>query len=97
MLSGILDRAMQVSPLKQTLDLSVQRTKAIAGRVAQASVLGDGFAMPGAAATSTTESGAPIDLEQEMVSLADEQMHFEATAKLLQKAYEQLRTAIKDK
>ena len=39
----------------------------------------------------------PIDLEAEMVSLADEQLRFEATAKLLQKAYQGLRTAIRER
>ena len=33
----------------------------------------------------------------EMVSLADEQLRFEATAKLLQKAYQNVRTAIRER
>ncbi len=36
MLSGILDRATLSSPIKEMLDVTAQRTKAIAGRVAQA-------------------------------------------------------------
>jgi flagellar basal body rod protein FlgB len=32
-----------------------------------------------------------------MTSLADEQLRYEATAKLLEKTYSQLRTAIRDK
>lgn len=100
MLPGILARAALVSPLKQSLDISVQRTKVIAGRVAQASTnAAGGFALPtaGAPGGAPAAPGEPIDLEQEMVSLADEQLHFEAAAKLLEKAYAQLRMAIKDK
>jgi flagellar basal body rod protein FlgB len=100
MLPGILARATLVSPLKQSLDISAQRTKVIAGRVAQASAnAAGGFALPAAGTPggSPAAPGEPIDLEQEMVSLADEQLHFEAAAKLLEKAYAQLRLAIKDK
>ena len=55
----------------------------------------DGFTLT-PAGTAPTE-GEAIDIEQEMVSLADEQLHFEATAKLLEKAYAQLRLAIKER
>jgi flagellar basal body rod protein FlgB len=91
---------MLVSPLKDVLDISSQRTKVIAGRVAQASMsAADGFTIPapGTPGGAAAEAGDPVDLEQEMVSLADEQLHFEAAAKLLEKAYAQLRLAIKDK
>jgi flagellar basal body rod protein FlgB len=91
---------MPISPLKQSLDISAQRTKVIAGRVAQASMsAADGFTVPvpGAPGGGAAEAGDPVDLEQEMVSLADEQLHFEAAAKLLEKAYAQLRLSIKDK
>ena len=40
MLLGILARATNANDLKDALDLSAQRTRAIAGRVAQASVNG---------------------------------------------------------
>jgi flagellar basal body rod protein FlgB len=91
---------MLVSPLKHTLDASVQLTKVIAGRVARASMsAADGFTVPapGTAGGTPAETADPVDLEQEMVSLADEQLHFEAAAKLLEKAYAQLRLSIKDK
>lgn len=100
MLPGILERAMSVSPLKHTLDASVQLTKVIAGRVARASMsAADGFTVPtaGTPGGKPAEDADPVDLEQEMVSLADEQLHFEAAAKLLEKAYAQLRMSIKDK
>ena len=99
MLPGILDRAMQVRPLKHMLDVSADRTKAIAGRVAQATLsAGGGFALPGGSnAGGASVPGEPINLETEMVSLADEQLHYETAAKLLEKAYAQLKLAITDK
>jgi flagellar basal body rod protein FlgB len=98
MLSGILGRATLADPLKDSLDVSAQRTKTIADRVSRAALGGqNGFAMPSTSAEAAAGTGEPIDLEAEMVNLADEQLHFEATAKLLSKAYEQLRLSIRDR
>lgn len=97
MLSGVLSRITNTNDLKDALDLSAQRTRAIASRVAQASVTGSGFALPVDPATGKPTGGSEVDLETEMTSLADEQDRYEATAKLLEKTYAQLRTAIKDK
>ena len=98
MLFGILGRATNANDIKDALDLSSQRTRAIAGRVAQASVNGaNGFALPVDPATGQPVAGQQVDLEAEMTSLADEQLRFEATAKLLEKTYAQLRTSIRDK
>jgi hypothetical protein len=97
-LPGVLSRITNANDLKDALDLSAQRTRAIAGRVAQASVKnGSGFALPVDPATGKPAEGDDVDLEAEMTSLADEQVRFEATEKLLEKTYAQLRTAIKDK
>ena len=94
MLSGILGRATDANQLKELLDTSVQRTRDIADRVSRASIDSkDGFSLNVNAGTNAEEG--PIDLEQEMVNLADEQLHYEATAKLLEKAYAQLRLAMK--
>jgi len=97
-LFGVLQRITNANDLKDALDLSAQRTRAIATRVSQASVNnGSGFALPVDPTTGKPTDGSDVDLEQEMTSLADEQLRFEATAKLLEKTYAQLRTAIKDK
>ncbi len=96
MLFGIIGRATNANDLKDALDLSTQRTRAIASRVAQASLKGsNGFALPIDPTTGQPAEGDQVDLEAEMTSLADEQIRFEATEKLLEKAYAQLRTAIK--
>ncbi len=97
MLNGILGRATDSNLLKTLLDVSASRTRSIADRVARASISStDGFSL--SASGQPPVDGEPaIDLETEMVSLADEQLHFEASAKLLEKAYAQLRLAIRDK
>lgn len=97
MLPGILARATSANDLKDALDLSSQRTRAISSRVAQASVNdGSGFALPVDPATGKPPEDGGVDLEAEMTSLADEQLRYEATAKLLEKTYANLRTAIKN-
>jgi flagellar basal body rod protein FlgB len=98
MLFGILGRATNANDIKDALDLSAQRTRAIAGRVAQASVNNaNGFSLPVDPVTGKPVENGQVDLEAEMTSLADEQLRYEATAKLLEKTYAQLRTSIRDK
>lgn len=93
---GIIGRTTSANDLKDALDLSAQRTRAIASRVAQASVNnGSGFALPIDPATGKPAEGDQVDMEAEMTSLADEQLRFDTTEKLLEKTYAQLRTAIK--
>ena len=76
--------------------MGTQRTRLIADRVARATLgNSDGFAIPGAAAEPGSPGAGPVDVEAEMVSLADEQIRFEATAKLLTGAYEKLRLSIR--
>lgn len=96
MLFGIIGRTTNANDLKDALDLSAQRTRAIASRVAQATTNnGNGFALPIDPTTGQPAAGSQVDVENEMTSLADEQVRFDATEKLLEKAYAQLRTAIK--
>jgi flagellar basal body rod protein FlgB len=103
MLFGFVNRVSNAAPLREALDASTTRTRAIADRVAKASLgNGDGFAL---AATSAEQAGgagavpaeAAVDVEAEMVSLADEQIRFEAMAKLLERTYAKLRTTIRDR
>jgi flagellar basal body rod protein FlgB len=96
MLPGVLARATNANDLKDALDLSSTRTRAIAQRVAQSTVNGNGFALPIDPTTGQPTETEQVDMEAEMTSLADEQVRYEATAKLLEKTYAQLRTAIKN-
>jgi flagellar basal body rod protein FlgB len=95
MLFGLIDRASNASPLRSSLDASVQRTRMIANRVAQASVNnGDGFRL-NAKAGDATPAQNDINIEDEMAALGDEALRFQATSRLLEKTYASLRGAIK--
>jgi hypothetical protein len=96
MLFGFINRVSGAAQLRQGLDASAVRTRGIADRVAKASLgNGDGFALPEPGAV-VNPAQAGVNVESEMVSLADEQLRYEATAKLLEKTYAQLRTTIRD-
>ncbi|HCT55793.1 MAG TPA: hypothetical protein DGD08_01130 [Gemmatimonas aurantiaca] len=94
-LFGLIERTTSASPLKAALDKSVDRSRGIADRVAKATVNnGDGFALE--AKTGNAQATVnPVNVEDEMVALADEQLRFLATSRLLEKTYQSLRTAIK--
>lgn len=98
MLFGFIDRVTGAAQLRQGLDASAARTRGIADRVAKASLgNGDGFAVTLANGQPAATPAEPVNVETEMVSLGDEQLRYEATAKLLEKTYAQLRTAIRDR
>ncbi|HET8654013.1 MAG TPA: hypothetical protein VFL93_00670 [Longimicrobiaceae bacterium] len=96
MLNGFFGRVSMAPQLKQALDLGSQRTRMIADRVAKATLQqgGDGFSIPQPGQAPGTTLEGSVDLESEMVSLADEQLHFEATSRLLEKTYQQIRTSL---
>lgn len=94
MLFGFFGRVSQAPQLREALDASSQRVKSIAQRVSGASLQNQsGFALP----DGTTAPGEAVNLEAEMTSLADEQLRYEATAKLLEKTYAKLRLAIRER
>ncbi len=98
MLYGFFGRVSSSSDLKQALDVSSQRTRLIADRVAKATMGGaDGFAAALDGARAVPGAEEPIDLEAEMVALADEQLRYETTATLLQKAYQNIRMSIRER
>lgn len=93
MLFGFFSRVSQAPDMRDALDASSQRVKAIGQRVAGATLRSQsGFALP----DGTTAPGA-VNLEQEMTSLADEQLRYETTAKLLEKTYAKLRMSLQSK
>jgi flagellar basal body rod protein FlgB len=94
---GFIDRISSASQLKDGLDVSTQRTRMVADRVSKASLqTPDAFSLPKAGQKSGSAETGPVDLESEMVSLADEQIRFETTARLLEKTYTRIRSSIKD-
>ena len=91
-----ISRTTLASQLKESLDASAQRSRVIADRVSRASLQPQGFTLP-AAAGSAPEATGPIDVEAEMVNLADEQLRYATTAKLLQKTYAGLHESLQSK
>ena len=80
MLNKLLDSGSTVSQLKAELDRSTRSVRRIAHRVANASTEpGDRFS----AALREAQGKESVNLEEEMVSLAEEQIRHEATSKLL--------------
>ncbi|MDP1860583.1 MAG: hypothetical protein Q8K82_18040 [Gemmatimonadaceae bacterium] len=80
--------------MRDALDASSQRVKGIAQRVSGATLQNQsGFALP----EGTTSAAQAVNLEAEMTSLADEQLRYETTAKLLEKTYTKLRMIIRDR
>ncbi|MBX6363361.1 MAG: hypothetical protein IRZ00_05790 [Gemmatimonadetes bacterium] len=98
MLSGLIGRLSTVSMLKEGLDASSARARVIASRVANASDPG-GFAvaLDGAGQGGAAGVGQPVDLETEMVALADEQLRYQAMASLLQRVYAQVRASVRER
>ena len=98
MLLGFIGRVSPAPALRAALDASALRTRGIADRVTKATMQnGDGFALAAATGESPTgaQPGPPVDIEAEMVSLADEQLRYEASAKLLEGAYQKIRLAMR--
>ncbi len=94
MLFGFIGRVSNAPPLLNALDVGSQRVRSIAQRVSGATLKNEsGFSIPGVAAPGTTT----VNLEEEMTRLADEQLRYEATAKLLAGTYQKIRMAIRDR
>ncbi|MCA0375360.1 MAG: hypothetical protein LCH84_06805 [Gemmatimonadetes bacterium] len=95
MLFGFIDRTTSASPLRAALDASARRTREIADRVTKAGLQnGDGFSLEAQGAPASTTAN-PVNVEDDMVALADEQLRYLATSRLLEKTYQSLRSAIK--
>jgi flagellar basal body rod protein FlgB len=95
MLFGLIDRTTSAPSLKSALDRSVERSRGIADRVSKATLQnGDGFALEASRGNAGTAAN-PVNVDDEMVALGDEQLRFLATSRLLEKTYASLRNAIK--
>ncbi len=97
MLGKMIGSTSTVGMLKAGLDVSSRAVRGIAHRVANASTGNEGsFADTlEAARIGANTNGEGVDLEAEMVRLADEQLRFEATSRLLQKVYQSIRLSIR--
>ena len=94
MLNNILGSNSTLAALKGELDASTAAMRGIAERVANASTPGFQGMLDDA-----VEGGDPVegvDLEREMVALADEQLRFNAASQLLRKMYQAIRSSIRE-
>ena len=94
MLTRLIGSGTAAEQLKEGLGASSRAVRGIAHRVANAGT--PDFAQALEAAEAAGE-GNEVELEHEMVALADEQLRYEATASLLQKVYQQVRSAIRER
>lgn len=93
MLTRLIGSETTAAQLKEGLDVSSRTVRGIAHRVANAGTPDFAQALESAEAAGE----GTVDIEREMVALADEQIRFEATANLLAKVYEQLRSSIRER
>jgi flagellar basal body rod protein FlgB len=100
MIGSLFGSTTVVGMLRGGLEETSATQRGIANRVAQAtsaSATGD-FAGELQAATGglARKKMSDVDLQLEMAALADTQIRFEASSKLLHEAYGQIRTAMRD-
>jgi len=99
-LFNFINRVSSAGSIKEAMDQSALRHRQIADRVANASLVNkDGFAMPpaGTAAGAVSGQRGPVDTEQEMAALANEQLYFETAATRLKSTYDGIRRALQDR
>lgn len=89
-----------VSMLRGGLEETSATQRGIAARVAKATTASATGDFAGQLQAATKGRAQPklsdTDLQQEMAALADTQIRFEASSKLLHSAYGQIRTALRD-
>lgn len=94
MLRGLIGAGSIVSALKSGLGDSSRRITGIAHRIANATTPGfrdiSTFSING-----QISAPEPVDLQREMVALADEQLRFDAGARLLRMNYDMIRVSMR--
>ncbi len=96
MLKALFGPSTLTSMLRGGLEETSATHRAIAQRVAGALQASSSVDFPDAlAAQSGKDRVSEADLENDMTALADTQLRYEADAKLLKAAYQQLRSALR--
>ncbi len=95
MFSALFGAQTRIGNLRWSLDDSSTAHKGIAARVAGA-LESSGNTDFDQALADRGQAAPKVDLEKEMVDLASTQLRYDASAKLLQQAYQGLRSAIKN-
>jgi len=98
MLRSLFGPSSVTAMLRGGLEETSATHRAIAGRVSGALQASTSADFPSALqAQAGGKKADPADLERDMAALADNEVRYEADAKLLQGAYAQLRAAISDR
>jgi flagellar hook-associated protein FlgK len=100
MIRNLFGTGTRAAMLRGGLEEASRTQRQIGARIAGASTASSAdFAAELAGAEGSANAAGPkapeVDLQQEMVNLADVQLRYEASAKLLTDTYQQLRTAIR--
>lgn len=83
-----------VDRLRHELDVSMDRSRTIAHRVANASN-GNEASFQATLDAASENAGGRVDLEAEMVRLADEQIRYDAMSRVLRDMYGQVRSSLR--
>lgn len=97
MLTRLLGPETSAANIREGLGASVDRSRSIAHRIANASTPGFAGALDAATAADGGAAAEGVDLEAEMVALADEQIRFDALTRMLQKVYAQVRASVRER
>jgi flagellar basal body rod protein FlgB len=95
MLERLFGEGTSASDLKAGLDRSTETVRSIGHRIANASTPQGGDFASVLDRVRTDGTTQQVDLEKEMVALAEEQIHFEVASRLLQKVYQQIRSSLR--
>ncbi len=95
MLTRLIGSNSLTAALKLGLDASSQAVRDIGHRVANAATP-EGSSFDNALRAEQSGEVAEVDIEREMVALADEQLRYEATTRLLQGTYRQIRNSVRE-
>lgn len=95
MIKGLFGAGSVTATLRGGLEEAAATHRTIADRVAKG--LGRSSSADFSGELDAAASQSDAALTQDMAALADTQLRYEATARLLQKSYSDLRTAIRDR
>ncbi len=96
MIRSLFGAGTAVNALRGGLEEQMATQRGIAARVQRAVQASSERGFAGELQQAGKRQQAEVDIQAEMASLADTQIRYEATAKLLSGAYQKLRTAIRN-
>ncbi len=94
MINHVMGPGTTTADLRQHLTSSMERTRAGADRIANAFNGNDASFTDALDAAQNGEAEA-VDVETEMIRLADEQIRFDAMSRMLSKVYQQVRASVR--